>query len=178
MVFQNYALIDSLSVIENVAFPLIQSLGLSQKEARKQAGEVLETLDLGHAIERLPASLSGSNNGGVSGVRPSLTAVSYTASVNLQTYNGAFFPVDAQSAPVNILLDDLGGSTKVGTEFVFFALDATNDITFTSVTGTTTIVCSGSLSAPKIAGTGMAVVAKFIERSGVPYKWALIGAIK
>jgi phospholipid/cholesterol/gamma-HCH transport system ATP-binding protein len=73
MVFQNYALIDSLSVIENVAFPLIQSLGLSQKEARKQAGEVLETLDLGHAIELLPASLSGGMKKRVSFARAVVT---------------------------------------------------------------------------------------------------------
>ena len=129
-------------------------------------------------ITSLPASLSGSNGGGVSAVRPALTAVSYTASIDLITYNGAFFPIDAQAGAVNILLDDLGGSSKIGTEFVFFATDATNDITFSSVTGTTTIICSGSLSTPKIAGTGLAVVAKFIERSGVPYKWAVIGGIK
>lgn len=130
-------------------------------------------------LSSLPASLSGSGGaGGVSAVRPALTAVSYTASVDLITYNGAFFPIDAQAGAVNILLDDLGGSSKIGTEFVFFATDATNDITFSSVTGTTTIICSGSLSNPKIAGTGLAVVAKFIERSGVPYKWAVIGGIK
>lgn len=130
-------------------------------------------------LSSLPASLSGSGGaGGVSAVRPALTAVSYTASIDLITYNGAFFPIDAQAGAVNILLDDLGGSSKIGTEFVFFATDATNDITFSSVTGTTTIICSGSLSDPKIAGTGLAVVAKFIERSGVPYKWAVIGGIK
>jgi len=130
-------------------------------------------------LSSLPASLSGSGGaGGVSAVRPALTAVSYTASIDLITYNGAFFPIDAQAGAVNILLDDLGGSNKIGTEFVFFATDATNDITFSSVTGTTTIICSGSLSNPKIAGTGLAVVAKFIERSGVPYKWAVIGGIK
>jgi len=130
-------------------------------------------------LSSLPASLSGSGGaGGVSAVRPALTAVSYTASIDLITYNGAFFPIDAQAGAVNILLDDLGGSNKIGTEFVFFATDATNDITFSSVTGTTTIICSGSIASPRIAGTGMAVVAKLIERSGVPYKWAVIGAVK
>jgi len=126
-------------------------------------------------LSSLPASLSGSNGGGVSAVRPTLTSISYTASIDLITYNGAFFPIDAQAGAVNILLDDLGGSNKIGTEFTFFALDTTNDITFSSVTGTTTIICSGSLSTPKIAGAGISVTAKFIERGGVPYKWALYG---
>ena len=128
-------------------------------------------------IQSLPAGLSGGTNKGVSEVQTSLTLTAYTASLDLKNYPGGFFPVNAGGNAVSIQLDDLGGSSYLGYEFVFFASDATNDITFTT-SSNTTIVCSGSIASPRIAGTGMAVVAKLIERSGTPYKWAVIGAVK
>jgi len=128
-------------------------------------------------VSNLPSSLSGGTNKGVSEVQTSLTLTAYTASLDLKNYPGGFFPVNAGGNAVSIQLDDLGGSSYLGYEFVFFASDATNDITFTT-SSNTTIVCSGSIASPRIAGTGMAVVAKLIERSGVPYKWAVIGAVK
>ena len=128
-------------------------------------------------IQSLPAGLSGGTNKGVSEVQTSLTLTAYTASLDFKSYPGGFFPVNAGGNAVSIQLDDLGGSSYLGYEFVFFVSDATNDITFTT-SSNTTIICSGSIASPRIAGTGMAVVAKLIERSGVPYKWAVIGAVK
>jgi ABC-type transporter Mla maintaining outer membrane lipid asymmetry ATPase subunit MlaF len=57
--FQNYALFDSMTVCENVAFPLIESGGVSRGQAMQWASEVLEDLGLGHALDQYPATLSG-----------------------------------------------------------------------------------------------------------------------
>ncbi len=73
MVFQNYALIDSLSVLENVAFPLIHSMNLSRTIAQKKALDILETLELTHAIHLLPSSLSGGMKKRVSFARAVVT---------------------------------------------------------------------------------------------------------
>ncbi len=59
MVFQNYALIDSLSVAQNIGFPLAQNTKMKPAEIRKLVAELLEMLELGHAIDQMPASLSG-----------------------------------------------------------------------------------------------------------------------
>jgi len=59
MVFQNYALIDSITVAENIGFPLLENTRLPKGEVRKLVAELLEMLELSHAIDHLPASLSG-----------------------------------------------------------------------------------------------------------------------
>ncbi len=59
MVFQNYALMDSLSVAENVAFPLKENTSISAREIRKLVENVLELFELRHAIDEYPSSLSG-----------------------------------------------------------------------------------------------------------------------
>jgi len=58
MVFQGSALFDSLPVWENVAFALLRQ-GMSKKEARKQAGHVLEMVGLAGTEDMMPAELSG-----------------------------------------------------------------------------------------------------------------------
>jgi ABC-type transporter Mla maintaining outer membrane lipid asymmetry ATPase subunit MlaF len=57
--FQSYALFDSMNVVANVAFPLIENGAMSRREAREHAVELLEMLGLGHALEQYPATLSG-----------------------------------------------------------------------------------------------------------------------
>ena len=57
--FQSYALFDSMNVVDNVAFPLVENGAMSRREAREQATKLLETLGLGHALEQYPATLSG-----------------------------------------------------------------------------------------------------------------------
>ena len=59
MVFQSSALFDSMSVFENVAFPLREHTGLSRKEIRERVMDRLESLGIGHAHARSPAQLSG-----------------------------------------------------------------------------------------------------------------------
>lgn len=59
MVFQNYALIDSMNVRDNVGFSLAQNTDLKPKMIDELVVEILEMLELGHALELMPASLSG-----------------------------------------------------------------------------------------------------------------------
>ena len=59
MVFQNYALIDSMTVVENIAFPLSENTKIPKSDIEKLVHDLLEMLDLGHAGQRLPSALSG-----------------------------------------------------------------------------------------------------------------------
>jgi phospholipid/cholesterol/gamma-HCH transport system ATP-binding protein len=59
MLFQGGALFDSLSVAENVAFPLRERGQLGNREIRARVAEVLEIVKLGDASEKMPADLSG-----------------------------------------------------------------------------------------------------------------------
>ncbi|KWX68873.1 ABC transporter ATP-binding protein [Mycobacterium sp. NAZ190054] len=58
MVFQNYALFPHLSIVKNVEFPL-RMRRVRGAEARRRASAALETVELGHLADRLPAELSG-----------------------------------------------------------------------------------------------------------------------
>lgn len=71
--FQNYALFDSMSVEENVMFPLIELQGMKRPEALEKARELLGTLGLGDAGELFPASLSGGMKKRVSLARAFIT---------------------------------------------------------------------------------------------------------
>jgi ABC-type transporter Mla maintaining outer membrane lipid asymmetry ATPase subunit MlaF len=59
VLFQNYALMDSLTVRDNIAFPLEQNAKLSTKETDRRIRELLELLGLGHTWDMLPSELSG-----------------------------------------------------------------------------------------------------------------------
>ena len=58
-VLQNYALIDSISVCDNIAFPLVENTKMKYSEIRKRVEEALEPLGLAYAIDMLPSELSG-----------------------------------------------------------------------------------------------------------------------
>ncbi|MGH1467662.1 MAG: ABC transporter ATP-binding protein [Bdellovibrionales bacterium] len=58
-VFQNGALFDSLSVYENLAFPLRRHSKFSEDEIKKRIQKILSDLDLPHAEGLFPAELSG-----------------------------------------------------------------------------------------------------------------------
>jgi phospholipid/cholesterol/gamma-HCH transport system ATP-binding protein len=59
MVFQSGALFDSLTVAENVAFPLVgRSDSASPEEIDRRVGELLAMLEVTEFAERLPADLS------------------------------------------------------------------------------------------------------------------------
>ncbi len=57
-VFQFHYLINELTVVENVMVPLLIR-GVSEKEARKRAEEVLNSVGLGHRLSHRPFEISG-----------------------------------------------------------------------------------------------------------------------
>lgn len=57
-VFQNFNLIDELTVFENVELPLIY-LGYSSRERKKRVEEVLEKMQITHRKKHFPLQLSG-----------------------------------------------------------------------------------------------------------------------
>jgi phospholipid/cholesterol/gamma-HCH transport system ATP-binding protein len=61
MVFQGAALFDSLTVFENVAYPLREHTDLSEDEIEKQVREKLQFVDLepDEVMDKLPSELSG-----------------------------------------------------------------------------------------------------------------------
>jgi phospholipid/cholesterol/gamma-HCH transport system ATP-binding protein len=59
VVFQESALLDSLSVFDNVAFPLREHSGLSRAEIERRVVRQLESLDVLDARDKLPSELSG-----------------------------------------------------------------------------------------------------------------------
>ena len=59
LVFQNGALLDSLSVFDNVAFPLREELGLRGEEVERRVMAKLDALQLTAARDKLPGQLSG-----------------------------------------------------------------------------------------------------------------------
>ena len=62
MVFQYAALFDSLNVVENIAFPLLERYRLPKKEVLARVRDLLERLDLASAPgieQKFPAELSG-----------------------------------------------------------------------------------------------------------------------
>ena len=58
-VFQGSALYDSMTVKENLEFPLIRNFEFSEKERDHKIRTVLEKVDLLDAINKMPAELSG-----------------------------------------------------------------------------------------------------------------------
>lgn len=59
MVFQMSALFDSMTVFDNVAFPLREHTDLSRKEVRDRVMDRLAALGVAGAAQKLPAQLSG-----------------------------------------------------------------------------------------------------------------------
>lgn len=59
MLFQQGALFDSMSVRENVGFPLVEHTDLSLSEREKSIRRVLRMVGLVDAIDKMPSELSG-----------------------------------------------------------------------------------------------------------------------
>ena len=57
-IFQSFHLIQSLNVIDNVEMPLLYA-GMSAKERRKRAEEVLRQVGMSHRMHHMPSQLSG-----------------------------------------------------------------------------------------------------------------------
>jgi len=59
MVFQKYALLDSMTVFDNVAFPMREARQLTEKEIAARVHRALQALDMDDAAAQLPGELSG-----------------------------------------------------------------------------------------------------------------------
>lgn len=59
MIFQSAALFDSMSVLDNVMFPLDMFSEGSYKERRRRAMDCLERVNLGEAWQKFPGEISG-----------------------------------------------------------------------------------------------------------------------
>jgi phospholipid/cholesterol/gamma-HCH transport system ATP-binding protein len=57
--FQGAALYDSMSVRENLEFPLVRNLNLERKEIEERVHFVLEAVSLLEAIDKMPSELTG-----------------------------------------------------------------------------------------------------------------------
>ncbi len=57
--FQNNALLDSMTVFENIAFPLQQTTNLGKKEIEKKVLKRIADLELTEAMDKYPSELSG-----------------------------------------------------------------------------------------------------------------------
>ena len=58
MVFQSGALFDSLTVRENIAFPLEDQSGLSEDDVDEYVGKLAKTLEVDDVLDKLPGELS------------------------------------------------------------------------------------------------------------------------
>ena len=59
MIFQNAALFDSMTVLDNVRFPLDMFSTLSWRDRQRKANECLERVNLKGAESKLPGEISG-----------------------------------------------------------------------------------------------------------------------
>jgi phospholipid/cholesterol/gamma-HCH transport system ATP-binding protein len=59
MVFQSHALLDSLTVFDNVAFPLREELHLEESEIEGRVLAALDELEIADAAAKVPSELSG-----------------------------------------------------------------------------------------------------------------------
>jgi phospholipid/cholesterol/gamma-HCH transport system ATP-binding protein len=59
MLFQAGALFDSMSIFDNVAFPLVEKTRLSEEEISKRVRETLKSVGLEGVEEKFPSELSG-----------------------------------------------------------------------------------------------------------------------
>lgn len=57
--FQTGALFDSISVFENIAYPLFEHTKLSEKEIEQKVREILHVVNMEDAIDLMPSDLSG-----------------------------------------------------------------------------------------------------------------------
>jgi len=57
--FQGAALLNSLSVFDNIALPLVEHSKMSKEEIKEQVYSTLKLVDMDHAADKLPSEISG-----------------------------------------------------------------------------------------------------------------------
>jgi putative ABC transport system ATP-binding protein len=58
-VFQNFNLLPRIDLVANVGLPLVYHGGVSRRERRERAGQILDRVGLGHRLGHRPNELSG-----------------------------------------------------------------------------------------------------------------------
>jgi len=129
MVFQDGALFDSLSVKENVAFPLREYTGMTEEEIDRKVRELLKRVGLEEAIGHMPEELSGGMHRRVAIMR-SMAAFQ----PKMFLYDEATTGLDPVSADVicKLILDisEQGGGFIIVTHKVFDAFRLANRFMF------------------------------------------------
>jgi phospholipid/cholesterol/gamma-HCH transport system ATP-binding protein len=129
MVFQDGALFDSLSVKENVAFPLREYTGMTEEEIDRKVRELLKRVGLEEAIGYMPEELSGGMHRRVAIMR-SMAAFE----PKMFLYDEATTGLDPVSADVicKLILDisEQGGGFIIVTHKVFDAFRLANRFMF------------------------------------------------
>jgi phospholipid/cholesterol/gamma-HCH transport system ATP-binding protein len=129
MVFQDGALFDSLSVKENVAFPLREYTRMTEEEIDRKVRELLKRVGLEEAIGHMPEELSGGMHRRVAIMR-SMAAFQ----PKMFLYDEATTGLDPVSADVicKLILDisEQGGGFIIVTHKVFDAFRLANRFMF------------------------------------------------
>ncbi|MBM4277224.1 MAG: ATP-binding cassette domain-containing protein [Deltaproteobacteria bacterium] len=129
MVFQEGALFDSLSVKENVAFPLREYTGMTEEEIGLKVRELLRRVGLEQAIGHMPEELSGGMHRRVAIMR-SMAAFQ----PKMFLYDEATTGLDPVSADVicKLILDisEQGGGFIIVTHKIFDAFRLANRFMF------------------------------------------------
>jgi len=129
MVFQDGALFDSLSVKENVAFPLREYTSMTEEEIDRKVRELLRRVGLEEAIGHMPEELSGGMHRRVAIMR-SMAAFQ----PKMFLYDEATTGLDPVSADVicKLILDisEQGGGFIIVTHKVFDAFRLANRFMF------------------------------------------------
>ncbi len=129
MVFQEGALFDSLSVKENVAFPLREYTGMTEEEIDRKVRELLRRVGLEQAIGHMPEELSGGMHRRVAIMR-SMAAFQ----PKMFLYDEATTGLDPVSADVicKLILDisEQGGGFIIVTHKIFDAFRLANRFMF------------------------------------------------
>jgi phospholipid/cholesterol/gamma-HCH transport system ATP-binding protein len=108
MLFQNGALFDSLSVGENVAFPLREKGGMSEKDIQSEVERALKIVDLPNQGHKWPSELSGGMRKRVALAR---AAIAKPALMLYDEPTSGLDPVVADS--INKLMVRLGDELKM-----------------------------------------------------------------
>ena len=106
--FQGAALYDSMSVRENLEFPLIRNFDLSRNEIDERVFKVLDAVSLEEAIDKMPSELSG-------GMRKRIgLARSIISEPKLMLYDEPTTGLDPiTSKEISSLINDLQHSLKM-----------------------------------------------------------------